>query len=438
MKLKNLLYGALVLLVFGYIIYEHTTSFVKSDVYQNAKTEGYSFKIQAYFEYVESTVKNDFEVLKELLNQTNDQNPKKIIMNLKTKIEPISNDDFSILQTSWSPKYNENFAKVLQLKQKSTGFQLSVKQWEYYSVVFENYLIQFVIADVKYGGLAYIHVFDFVTLEFLSHKVNLFPIIDHFKWPLLQENPAMCFSKNYGFLKNDLAISIETKPETNENKCNFKINLKWTNMVELNLNMEASGNEDQLYDIGEIDSSKGLYLFGYKTYANSCSGKLKLKNKSIQIKQENCLAMFDHTKGAFQTRTNWIWGSGFGTNKEGRKISINFATGITNPKKCNTVFTFKIDEKMSESNPGEIIFDENDLEKGVQSKTDKSYGYDAKWHRLNFRKVYDGKVNEDFWIVKNSLKYLYGFYDGEFIDEFSNRFVFENIPGIIEISHMKW
>ena len=314
--------------------------------------------------------------------------------------------------------------------------QLRFKKFEFYSFNFDSKLAILAIANLGYGSSAFVNVYDFETKTVKQYQEKMIVLLDK-NFPEMPPSPYNCDKSEYNFTKNEFKINIK-KEKTNLNTvCETIIDIKIGNEFVAHFkNMRNIENEDFFEMLSIYDNNK-YFLYNLKTYDNACEGLLRMNGQESIIKKSNCMAAINYDRGVFLYKTNWVWISAYGKDKEGNNLAFNFGGGLA--KTGATVEDhFKKNGKIHKINPVIVDLDAaNDL-KTLAIVTNPDFEQDRHLADITFTPFSKTELKENLLVVVSHLQYIYGSFSGKLIDGEGNVTLFENVLGFVELGRFKW
>ena len=369
--------------------------------------------------------------------------------------QQLLNKTGSLNESGWHPHpiksyYHTDFYPV------TFGFSpqtfIHYKQFEFHHVVSGDHMIFFAKSDSgRYAGTIFLKVYNFKTNEVQTDQVVLLP------WQMsthsnLSVQSSMKFSANQKFSKDGLTLdyldipSRANKPIKRTYKIKSeKLKLEAEFSIQLEKNMESKTEilRDMPKDEGfllaqRIDEEGKFWHLGFKQYGMEVEGSFEYqKEKFVLSKANNSLLMFDYAVGLFPYKTHWLWCSANFVTSEGDRMAINFSDGIakteTNSAQENY---FVLNGKVTLLEQIDYLYD---------IKTTAPWQLRTKDLKERNRRVHQDLViaNQtgdkiNYGLVKNTLVYNLGTFNGHVTDENGKVHDFENVKGLCEFNYVQW
>merc|ERR1711957_1009907 len=180
---------------------------------------------------------------------------------------------------------------------------------------------------------------------------------------------------------------------------------------------------DSIVTTTPINEDATLFHHSVKSYGMSQSGKIKINEKSYNLK--DCTISYDSGRGAWPVASGWLWFTSSGKTKDGKNISFNIGHGFNHPKKSqHTEDSFFIDGK---------VF------KHEYPKTSTYWSFESVEHPVmknrcdfNMEMTKSANLDEDFKLFKVNFNINYGNFSGKCTDASGNVYEFENVLGFLE------
>ena len=210
----------------------------------------------------------------------------------------------------------------------------------------------------------------------------------------------------------------------------------------LDINIDKDGKRQILASlkVEEDASSKPLQLltpmengkkvFTQKIAGLKASGTIHTKNKTFTFDPENSFAIYDWTNGFHNRITEWNWASAGGISKCGKRIGLNFSSGVyTSGYGENVIWINGLPELQDE-----IIFEYN----SKQALEPWRVFNKNKTIQLTFTPEQKRQSKDDFGIIASSFMQPCGSYSGYIINRAGEKIEIENMGGVVEEHYAKW
>lgn len=174
----------------------------------------------------------------------------------------------------------------------------------------------------------------------------------------------------------------------------------------------------------------GKRVFTQKIAGLKAEGSIETQDKTYTLNPEETFAIFDWTDGYHNRETTWNWASAGGISECGKRIGINFSSGV---------YTSGFNENAVWINDTPI------------QQTDITFKYDTKnpldpWHitdsnglvDLTFQPIDKRKAKDDFGIIASRFIQPFGNYSGFITDDEGNKIVLKDVGGVVEEHFALW
>ena len=307
------------------------------------------------------------------------------------------------------------------------------KQWNYFYVVNDNYLVTMAHANIGVIKSAYVNILDIkdpdkvtetLVKDFFDSYVHIDPIQkgkDLYS-TIVHPELNMTFRPSGG---KDVGISINSKTEEHSIIGEFTTELFKTE----GLTVLQDQSEDGYFH--EFNTKVPLEL----------SGELKLNGKTIMdCTKTTCLGLHDYGRTIGKYMNSWIWGTTvFRTpskksKKKTHKVGINISLAEKeNVASGTAVF---IDDKLLKLD-SLVIKKITDDEWSIKNYQGKSVKYPENQVDLKFKVTGKHKIHYNFYIVEVDFNSNFGFFSGS-IKTKEHDIKFDNKFGFIEEMFSRW
>jgi len=357
-----------------------------------------------------------------------------------TEAGPLLNTTGKLIETGWSKKYlrEYNAEEIYPVWFGLNVFKrLRVKEFEYYSFVFGEKIVQVTIGDLSYAFSVLVSVYDFETKEYHSYQEKMIAGIDRDRYPSMSPDPFKCADSGYSFVKGKFDVNLNQKTLESPQVCRTTMSLKIGEDLLLYTLHDRSLEEEDHYDVISLQENRRYFFYNLKSYDNKANGFLKLKGKKINFKDEETYSMTDVGRGVFLYKSNWVWATAVGKASNGERVSINFGGGATTHIESIEDY-FKYRGKVYKVDPVTIKYDPLNLMNGMTMKTNATF-VDSELHSdVTFTPHHVVENSENLILVNAKIKYVHGTYSGFFTHPEVGMVKFEDIKGMIEFALFKW
>ena len=174
----------------------------------------------------------------------------------------------------------------------------------------------------------------------------------------------------------------------------------------------------------------GKTVFTQKIAGLKASGSISTANKTFIFEKENSFAIFDWTNGFHNRITEWNWASAGGISECGKRIGLNFSSGVYTSGYGENVIWFDGEPELQE----EIIFDydaKNPLKPWLISNKSKTLS-------LTFTPENKRQSKDNFGIIASSFIQPVGSFSGYITSRAGEKISVHNLGGVVEEHYAKW
>lgn len=208
-----------------------------------------------------------------------------------------------------------DFRSVMDKKKGLLAKKFGFNQFNFISFASSELLIGLAIVDLKWGSNAFIYIYHPQTKEFEEFSF-ISPLAMGTKIDTRPNNGES------HFIKGNNKLSITASTVTNLRK--VKVSLA------KGLEIDAVIDETSLYNPLNVCVRAGYqgWVYTQKATALTCSGTVKWKDQTTDLKSLDTLAAVDWSCGYMRRETAWNWGSLSARLPDKRTLGFNFAAGV--------------------------------------------------------------------------------------------------------------
>ncbi len=296
---------------------------------------------------------------------------------------------------------------------------LRIKEWDFYQLLNQNYMVQVVVFDISFGGAVSLAIVDLKTGkrgEFLSVKPLTLGKMN------LPENTEHDHEINY--FQGKLSLHIKK----DRNKRYLKVNLP--DKVDIDLELTEFFDHESLVMAVPFEKPKYFYL-NEKMNCMAAKGSCKIDDISTEFNPETDFAVLDWGRGVWPYKCCWYWGNGSQRLDDGRVFGFEIGWGFGDMKAAseNTLF---IDAKVHKI--GEVYL-----------KRDKT-NWLSPWHfssddgrfEMTMTPVFDNFTSSRIGIVGNICHQVFGRFNGTVILDDGEKLEIKDMLAFCEMSDNRW
>lgn len=228
----------------------------------------------------------------------------------------------------------------------SRAAQNSIKRWQFMGFISDEIVVGMAVVDISYVSsvFAYAYVRGADELE------------DYSFLDVTNRNVLFSASSISGiseYVKGATRIRMDNSMEMGSRRAQASIR----NELQVDIEME----EDGFTPLCAV-TQNGLrgYNYCHKAAGVPVRGSVQFKGKSFELGYDNALGVLDWTAGCAARDTFWNWASGGGRLEDGRRLGINFVSGINDRGFTENAYWIagrpvKVDTVHFEYNPDDVL-----------------------------------------------------------------------------------
>lgn len=310
-----------------------------------------------------------------------------------------------------------DFRSVMDRKKGQLAKRFGFNQFHFISFTCDELIVGLAIVDLKMVSNAFLYLYDPKTKEFEEFSF-LQPLGMGTKIDTSPNNGSSYFNKG----DNSLSFIASTTPNLRKVKVNLKKGIE----------IDAIIDESSLYNPLNVCARAGYqgWVYTQKATALTCSGTVKWKERSFDLKEIKSLAAVDWSCGYMRRETAWNWGSLSGRLSDGRTVGFNFAAGVN--ESGFTENAVWIDGRLEKVDMIDFQFDRHDGE--------SAWGLRSSDGKVNLHFEPEGKRSEKIHagFMASNFRQYFGRYYGEIKTDSGEVLTLDGQYGFTEDHYAKW
>lgn len=283
---------------------------------------------------------------------------------------------------------------------------LCIKEWNFYEISNERYILLVMIADVTYGGTTSVILHDMETGEqFAASSTSILTLGKYgvFDTDAMAPSVISKHKKNY-----ELDITTAEGYKTivfngKTGKEDYKVNIRM-DMFE--------DHESLTFAVPLVKNNPKKFYLDQKINCMPVTGTVQIGDRVIEFDPHETFAILDWGRGAWPYHSGWYWCNGSKELENGDIFGFELGWGFGDENICteNTIFYNGKAQKLGKIN----------LEKGESNWRKESDWMDTDWvlasddGRLNLTMtpVYDNFTRSRFLFIGNWCHQVFGKFNG--------------------------
>lgn len=215
--------------------------------------------------------------------------------NLVTEKTPLLDADGNIAVPGYAVR-----SDVYQYdRQQILGKKLRIKEWDFYQLANEDCFVQFVIADISFGGAVTFCYQNFKTGE--RQEALMLDLLTFGKFKLGKDAEAeQVFEKKQG---NAYAYCEVTKTKRH-------IKFRKGNNIDLDITLDVMPDLESLVMAVPFEKNDGHFYYNQKMNSMPTRGFIRIGEKTHNFDPKNTFTVLDWGRGVWPYKEAWYWGNG--------------------------------------------------------------------------------------------------------------------------------
>ncbi len=295
------------------------------------------------------------------------------------------------------------------------------KRWSYMGIISEECISGTALVHLGYATSAFSFVYDRKQQKLIEKGY----VVPPFSGMHFDRNPDQgdCSVESDGD-----RIDMLHRCQEGKRLLNINIQKGKRKQILANIEVEEDLKSEPLQLLTPMENGKRV--FTQKIAGLSASGTIETQDATFHFDPSNSYAIFDWTNGFHNRVTEWNWASAGGLSNCGKRVGINFSSGVYNTGYLENVVW--IDGKPELQS--EIIFEydsNNILEPWLVKSKDGRIN-------LSFQPEQKRQSKDDFKLVASSFIQPCGYYSGTIQLESGETLQVSNLGGVVEEHYAKW
>lgn len=289
------------------------------------------------------------------------------------------------------------------------------KQFQFVSVISDNYIIGVALADIRYLGSAFCYVYD-IQNNALIEETWLRPFsIDTATSPSPYSSVAHIGGKDVQFniVDGQWQVVLNTR--------NVKADLRLLPFPNQSLPLSMC-----------TPTGYNGWTYTQKHNALRIEGNLSVLDNNVDLTRS--LASYDFSAGYMRRETSWRWAS-INHKAKGTTLGLNLAAGVNETGSCENVFWVNGERHLL----GPVHFDfvrSNDKE--AQEPTRWRIYSDDGQVDLEFQSINCRSEKLNLWLLKSNFRQFIGHFSGYIQDDQGTIHRLNNAIGLTEDHFARW
>lgn len=302
-------------------------------------------------------------------------------------------------------------------REKVKSFPLKLKEWNFYQIAKEHYVLQLTIGHVSYMCSVSAILINLDTGE--KYEIGE---MKPFFIPHLDRDPEGESVNSFQGKQLDMSFQVTSgKRILSVKGCSRQFQ-----HVEIQIELDNDA-ENQKMVIATPFQKAGQFYLNYKE--NYYSGMGKVCFDDLQVDFDGCTGLIDWGRGVWPYSHEWFWGN-LTSHIDGVPFGFNIGWGFGNLDAAteNMYFydrkAYKVGRLLTER-------DEKDDQKPWKLRDEEGR------LRMTFQPIYDNYTENKYLVIDTHCHQLYGYFDGE-VETDAGRKEFHGMLAFIEHAVNRW
>lgn len=335
-----------------------------------------------------------------------------------TQANNLLDADGNLLQAGWSPRPLLNYNPEKINKDRD-----DLREWEFFTVLTEDYAMNFTIAKLDFASFCSVDYLDFKNQEMKVGAVYELGIEKLITFGDGKEKKTVCIDGD------DIVMSYETLPGKRIITYDIPGTLFTDNMAG-KITLTQPVEMDYLSLVTPFNEGKHKFFHEQKIPNMPAEGTAVVDEMKINIAPGTAFAVMDWGRGVWADDLMWRWGSASGY-MDGKVVGFNIGNGFGNMSAASENLIVydgvghKIDQVIWE-------YDEDDYMKPWRFKSNDG--------RLDLilEPVYHQKMGVDVIFKYGRLNKSYGHFSGQLILDDGTKVTIDRMMGFAEEVFIGW
>lgn len=323
-----------------------------------------------------------------------------------------------LIQSGWSPQpvmeYNRKDIKAAPWR---------IKEWDFYQVTCDDYVLQLTIADLSYVGNISASIIDLRTGKFYTRSKNV-------AFPFGRLGlPSTAKTGDVRYRAKGIDMSFEVKGNKRFISC------RWDNFLngqvfDTNVELTTSGDDSLVIAI-PYDDPKAFY-YNQKINCMKAQGYTKIGSKVYDFTPDKSFGLLDWGRGVWTFSNTWYWSNG-STLVDGIPFGFNLGYGFgdTSVASENTLFYDGKAHKISQVNFGMPAPGEDLMQKWHFTSDDGRFD-------MEFEPIYDRFTHNAVLFLQMSCHQVFGRFTGRAVLDDGQVIEVKDMTAFAERSINRW
>lgn len=298
--------------------------------------------------------------------------------------------------------------------------QIRIKEWDFYQISNDKYVLQFTIGHVSYAGGINATLYSLDGKERFEFPMPLIFPMGSLNMPKNGDVPSVVKYEKDGYL---LRYEVLSDKRTITFRKKSK---KWD--VEAEFVLGGIPGENSIL-VATPFEKKNHFYFNYKVCCMETDGFFKINGKEYTFRKENTFGLLDWGRGILPYTHKWWWGSGSTRLADGKLFGFNIGVfGNTENATENVVF--------HDGSPTKI--NNISIEKGDDYMSKWKFSSDDGKFNLTMTPIYDNYTEMNFLIAHNRCHQVFGKFNGTVFLDDGKVLEITDMVAFCEMAHNRW
>lgn len=299
------------------------------------------------------------------------------------------------------------------------GNAFRIKEWDFYQILSDEYMVQFILFDISIGGAANINIINLKTgerEEFLSLK----PLtMGRLCLESNTEQPHKISYKDGGF-----SMSVE-KTKGKRHLVAYK-----KNKIECDITLSEFDEHESLVMAVPFDKKTRFFL-NQKMNCMPASGYCRVGRLKAEFDVKENFGVLDWGRGVWPYKCSWYWGNGSARLCDGRIFGFEIGWGFGDMSAASENMLF-VDGKAHKIGDVYLKKDKSDWMKPWYFSSD-----DDRFN-MTMTPVFDNYTSSRVGIIGNICHQVFGYFNGYVVLDNGEKAEVKDMLAFTEMSDNRW
>lgn len=334
------------------------------------------------------------------------------------KPSPLLDSEGQLSESGWAREplldCNLEAARVYRHGRWLQRFRL--KRWDYYGVTLPDGYFSATIADLGYAGQVFVYTVDFGARTYTEDTITI-PLGKGVILPRNSDTGATSWSGS----KASLAFDVNGAERT--------VRVDWKDFGGAPLVADLTFTADHESTVIATPIGERRFYYNRKINCMPVAGKISLGTETTTVDPMTSSGTLDWGRGAWDYDSFWVWASGSGFLRDGRRIGLNLGFGFGD-NSAATENTVLLDGRIHKLTDVAFEYDNTDFMRPWTMRSDRL--------DLTFTPFLERTAKTNLLLIRSEVHQMFGHYTGTVTDDSGAKVPIEGVVGWAEEHQARW